>query len=232
MALNLKNVKIKLDLNSLPKAVKIAIAIVPSAIIVGLFVFLSVVPTKKAIAGLRVQIASQEAEISKSQSMADRLEDLVKQNEMLKQRLIELQKQLPEEREISILLKQVSDLGIESGLRIMGWKPSDRKTHPSGIVYQIPVAVEFQGGYHQLGHFFSALTSLDRIINVSDLKLATPKMVGDRVEMNITFTANTYTAVSAKGLTDVGEKADTGKKPGAKQPAAPKPDEAKPAEAK
>ncbi len=220
MAPNLKNLKLNIDFNAIPKAARVAIAVLPSAILIGAFLFLSVVPNKKTIATLRGQIAAQEAEISKSQSMADRLEDLIKQNEILKQRLIELQKQLPEEREISVLLKQVSDLGIENGLEILSWKPAARKTHPSGIVYEIPVGIEFKGSYHQLGHFFSSLTSLDRIVNVADLKLSSPAMVGDSVRLNISFTANTYTAVASGGLTDTGEKAGVTNAPAAKAPAA------------
>lgn len=206
MALDLKNIKFKFDLNSLPKAAKIAIAVLPVALVIGLFTFLSVMPSNQTIIALKGQITAQEAEISKSQSMADRLEDLKKQNEMLKAKLIELQQQLPEEKEISVLLKQVSDLGIESGLKILSWKPSERKSHPSGIVFEIPVQVEFKGSYHQLGRFFSSITSLDRIINIANLKLGGPTLTGDQVDLNISFTANTYTATSAGGLVDAGAK--------------------------
>lgn len=208
MALNLKmNLKFKLDLNSLPKAAKIAIALIPAALVIGIFTFVSIMPSNKTIADLKTQIASQEAEISKSQSMADRLEDLIKQNEMLKQRLIELQEQLPEEKEISVILKQVSDLGIEAGLQILTWKPAARKNHSSGIVYEVPVGVEFKGSYHELGHFFSSLTSLDRIVNIADLKLSNPVLEGNKVVLSITFVSNTYTAISELGLVDTGEKA-------------------------
>lgn len=205
MALKL-NLKFKLDLNSLPKAVRIAIALLPAALVAGIVTFVSIMPANKTINDLKTKIAAQEAEISKSQSMADRLEDLIKQNEMLKQKLIELQQQLPEEKEISVILKQVSDLGIDAGLQILSWKPATRKNHSSGIVYEVPVGVEFRGTYHQLGHFFSSLTALDRIVNIANLKLASPTLVGDQVVLSITFVSNTYTAISEKGLVDTGEK--------------------------
>jgi type IV pilus assembly protein PilO len=106
-----------------------------------------------------------------------------------------LKLQLPEENEVSTLLKQTSDLCIASGLKVQLWKPEKRKTHPSGIVYEIPVKVELAGGYHNLGYFFGSITKLNRIVNITDFKLTNPKPDKGVAVMKIEFTAMTFSSV-------------------------------------
>lgn len=210
---------VKIDIKNLPKAAKIAIAVVPMVLFVVLFGYFSLLPKTNTVKTLKQEIAAQENEIVKSQSMADRLEELKTENKKLKERLEELEKQLPEEKEISVLLTQVSSLAIQSGLGIISWRPSPKRNHASGIVYEVPVAVDMSGSYHSLGAFFSALTKLDRIVNISDIKLSNPKPEGDRALLNIGFSAVTFTAVAQGGIAGGGAQAggqkpaETGQKP-------------------
>jgi type IV pilus assembly protein PilO len=102
---------------------------------------------------------------------------------------------LPEEKEVSTLLKQVSDLCIRAGLKIVLWKPEPRKLHQSGIVYEIPVKVELLGSYHSVGDFFGSLTKLNRIVNVSNIKFSDPKAERGVAVLKISFTATTFSAV-------------------------------------
>ncbi len=136
-----------------------------------------------------------ENEIAKSQSKVGMLPQLILENEKLRKKLTELQQQLPEEKEVSSLLKQVSDLGIKSGLKISFWKPEQKRTHTSGIVYEIPVKVELFGSYHNLGYFFSSLTKLNRIVNLSDIKLSDPKPEKENAIVKVSFTATTFSTI-------------------------------------
>ncbi|GAB4390955.1 MAG: hypothetical protein Kow0025_26500 [Thermodesulfovibrionales bacterium] len=193
----------KLDLNlsalkglpKLPRPVRIIIAVLPALVFAAAFGYLVLVPKYKAIEALKQQIVKQQNEIAKSQSMVDRLDELKAENAKLKKRLALLEEQLPEEGEISSLLKQVSDLGIQAGLKILSWKPAPRRRHASGIIFEVPVAVELKGSYHRLGRFFASLTSLNRIVNISDIKLGSPVPSGDEAVLNVSFSAVTFTAV-------------------------------------
>ena len=191
---------LKMDINfkALPSYAKVLIAVVPAVLIVAVVLFVLILPKNKEIKQLEGKIAKQENEIAKNQAKAARLDELLRENERLKQRLIELQQQLPEEKEVSNLLKQVSDLCIQSGMKIILWRPQTRKTHPSGIVYEIPVNVELTGGYHSLGYFFSSLTKLERIVNISNIKLANPEAQKGYALLKISFTATTFSSVPEK----------------------------------
>lgn len=185
----------KIDIKTLPKNLKTIISVLPAVIIIIVVTFVILLPKNKEIKALDSKILVQENEIAKSRAKAEKLPELIAENERLKRRLEELQLQLPEEKEVSGLLKQVSDLGIRSGLHIMLWKPEQKKTHPSGIVYEIPVRVELTGSYHSLGYFFSSLTKLSRIVNISDIKLSDPKPEKDIASLKVSFTATTFSSI-------------------------------------
>ncbi|MGQ9569563.1 MAG: type 4a pilus biogenesis protein PilO [Thermodesulfovibrionales bacterium] len=185
----------KIDLKALPKYVKTIISFLPSLIIIIVVTFVILLPKNRESKALENKILLQENEIAKSRAKAEKLPELKAENEKLRRRLDELKLQLPEEKEVSGLLKQVSDLGIRSGLYITLWKPEQKKTHPSNIVYEIPVKVELTGSYHSLGYFFSSLTKLNRIVNISDIKLSDPKPEKDVASLKVSFTATTFSSI-------------------------------------
>ncbi len=205
-------IKMNINLRNLPPLGKAVLMVLPSLVIAVLVILLLIVPKQKEIKRLNTEITKQESEIAKDQMKVAKLVTLKLENEKLKRRLEELKLQLPEEKEVSSLLKQVSDLGTKSGLKIVSWKPEQRKNHPSGVVYEIPVSVGLSGGYHSLGAFFSSLTKLNRIVNISDIKISEPKPLRDEAILKITFKAITFSA-----LTEAEEaKAAEGKKEKAK----------------
>ena len=183
------------DMKTLPTYAKAIIAVLPSIIIVVLVLFLVINPKMKQIKVLETKIDKQNNEIAASQAKAAKLEMLKMENERLVARINELKEQLPEEKEISSLLKHVSDMGITAGLEIKSWKPSPKVTHPSGIVYEIPVSVDVIGTYHNLGYFLSSLTRLNRIVNIKDMKLGSPKRERNDSMLQVSFKASTFSAI-------------------------------------
>jgi type IV pilus assembly protein PilO len=185
----------KIDIKNLPKPARIAVAIAPAVLFIALFGYLGIMPEMKRIGLLKQEIINQQNEIVKSQSIVDKLDTLRLENAKLKEVLAKLEEQLPEESEISPLLQQVSDLGIRAGLDIKLWNPAVHRRHPSGIVFEVPVSVRMSGSYHRLGYFFASLTMLDRIVNITDIKLGGPKPSGNEAVLDITFSAVTFTAI-------------------------------------
>jgi type IV pilus assembly protein PilO len=203
---------IKVDYKIFPGYVRTIITILPALVIAIAVTFMLILPKNKEIKALESKIQVQENEIAKSQAKAEKLTELIAENQRLGNRLNELKEQLPEEKEVSDLLKQVSDLGIASGLRILLWKPEQRKTHLSGIVYEIPVKVELSGSYHNLGYFFSSLTRLNRIVNISDIKLGDPKPAKDSTVLKVTFAATTFSAIPEEEIAQQQKEEKTEKK--------------------
>ncbi|MBI4822617.1 MAG: type 4a pilus biogenesis protein PilO [Nitrospirae bacterium] len=190
---------IKIDIKNLPKTVKIIIAVLPALIFIGVYIYFAILPKHKQINGLKQEISKQENNITESQRKAEKLDELKAENQRLKERLTELGKQLPTEKEISPLLTLVSDLGTKSGLNIISWKPSRWTPHPSGIVFEVPVSVEITGSYHKLASFFSKLTLLDRIVNIINIRLGGPRVVGEEAILGVSFSAVTFTNATEGG---------------------------------
>lgn len=187
----------KLDIETLSPLKRNLLLLVPPVLILAVAFFLLIQPATEEIVVLTAEVDKQNAEIRVAEQKAAKLSELMAENERLKKSLAELQLQLPVEREVSSLLKQVSELGIASGLQVVVWKPREKTVHPSQEVYEIPVEVEMRGQYHRLGQFFSTITGLDRIVNASNINM---KQTGQKVskggaELNVTFTAMTYSVI-------------------------------------
>lgn len=192
--------KLKIDLNRVPPWGRYAIAVGVPILILVIFFFFYWRPASEEINKLKKEIAKQQSEIENAEAKLRKLPELKKRYEKLSEELELLKRQLPEEKEVTNLLKQVSDLGVESGLVIRLWKPGKRRLHQSSIVYEIPVTVEMVGTYHNLGRFFSALTGLDRIVNISDLKMGNARPATGEAIVDISFNAKTFSAVPEEEL--------------------------------
>jgi len=183
-----------IDIKKIPSYLRILIALTPSIIAGVLFIVFIYLPENNEIKGLSDSIVRLDKEIAVSEAKAKRLAELKIENERLKVRFKALQERLPEEKEVSGLLKQISDLGIKSGLKILLWRPEAKVSDPSGLYERIPVRVEVLTGYHNLGVFFSHISRLPRIVNISDIKLS-PALREGALQLNANFTATTFSAI-------------------------------------
>jgi type IV pilus assembly protein PilO len=193
-----------IDFKNLPPAVKIVLTFVPAIIIVAIFFYVTIKPKITEIETINKAIAKLDNEIKTNQVKVRRLAELKEKNRELQEKLVELMAMLPDEKEVSILLKQVSDLGVQSGLEILFWKPANKETGGNGLYLEIPVNVEMLGGYHNLGKFFSQLSTFERIVNVLDISIKPASKQSednkkDKIWRNqISFKAVTYSSVVEK----------------------------------
>ncbi len=186
--------EIKLGIEDLsPTKKKLLLMLVLIAIAV-LFVVYFVQPYLGKIEQLSAEIEKQVGDIKVAERETARLPELIAENQVLMVKLLELQLQLPAEKEVSELLRQVSKLGTKRGLQILLWRPGGTTIHVSNEVYEIPVEVEMRGSYHRFGQFFSNVTKLDRIVNVSNINMEAVRLQ-ERKKINISFTATTYSPI-------------------------------------
>jgi len=160
-------------IRTLPVYLQVLIAIVPSLIFIALFMLFIFTPKKKEINRLQGRLSTIETEIIKSETKIKRLDSLIEENMRLRDRLARLRQQLPEEKEVSGLLKQISELGLQSGLEIILWRPQPRRVHPEGLYVEIPVKVQVLTHYHDFGDFLSKVSRLQRLVNIKDITLTT-----------------------------------------------------------
>ncbi|TNF56196.1 hypothetical protein EP227_01080 [bacterium] len=200
----------KIDLRNIPVYAKVIILVLVVVIPVVAFYFLVYSPKTKEIKQLDARISKLDNEIATAQVKVRRLDELKVEYEKLKLQLAALREIMPEEEEVSVLLKQISDLGLTSGLVIVLWKPVSRKPDPEGVYVEIPVQVEVMGGYHDLGVFYSHISRMPRLVNIANIKLTIPRRTTvEKQLINAVFTASTFSAVEESEQKEV---VQTGKK--------------------
>lgn len=126
-------------------------------------------PYAEELSTLQEQIDTRRQTVEKHQRIAARLESFKTQVSDLEARLRVLLRELPESREIPGLLRQISDLGVRTGLRINLIKPQPELRKE--FYAEIPIQVRVQGQYHAVGRFFDDLAHLTRIISVDGVQI-------------------------------------------------------------
>jgi type IV pilus assembly protein PilO len=191
----------KFDIKNLPSYAKIILSILPSVALIIIFFLVVYSPKQQEISKLENEISELDNQISTNEAKARRLKDLKEENKKIEEKLSRLKNMLPDEKEVSELLKQLSEYGLQAGLEIVLWKPKPSKTDPGGLYTEIPVEINMNGTYHNLGQFFSKVSSFERIVNVADINIKSITKASDADKnIVITFTAITFASVSEEDL--------------------------------
>ena len=159
------------------------------------FVYMPKAERKKAVDG---ELSRLVNEININMTKARTLEDLKKQNAELQRQLSEKKEQLPSESEAETLLKQISDVGAGANLDIKLWKPGERRQSPDGLYIELPVSIEITGGYHSMAIFFDRIGKFPRIVNISNLRIASAKAEKDKIILQSSFTATAFASTEGK----------------------------------
>jgi len=107
--------------------------------------------------------------VAKHKGIAARLDTFKAQVSDLEARLRALLRELPESREIPGMIRQISDVGVRTGLQINLIKPQPEQRKE--FYAEIPIQVRVKGQYHAVGRFFDDLAHLERIISVSGIQI-------------------------------------------------------------
>ncbi len=165
-----------------------------AVLIVVLYVFLFHIPRSTEIVKKQERRLSLEKERTKLQvSLKDR-EKTSAEALQIEGRFNEVKAQLPEQKEIPELLRQVSNLGRDSGLEVTLFRQKPEILHD--LYAEVPVEMAVRGGYHQIALFFDKVRHLDRIVNVSDISVKNPQPVDGQMYVEASFFATTYRFLS------------------------------------
>ena len=115
------------------------------------------------------QVAKLQQDLFQKKRIAKELPKLEAARNALRKDLQEALRRLPEKKEIPILLTQINRLGQEAGLTFSLFKPG--KPAEDEFYTRVPIRIRAAGTYHALGRFFEQLGQMQRIVNITDLKL-------------------------------------------------------------
>lgn len=180
--MNLKDPKIQI-------AIGLAILTVVIAV---LYVYLGFIPTKKEVEVLSGKETKLRQELEQVRAAVARLPELEAEYQALERKWAKAQELLPTDKEISRLLKQITNSGIETGIKFAVFKPGAVGS-ASALSSSIPIDLSVLGSFDQVAGFLAGLGNLPRIIVASKLKLTASKDRDDDTRtVKADFTATAY----------------------------------------
>lgn len=143
------------------------------------------------VAALQGKLAGLEAKIKEQEVIARNLPSFQAEVSRLEEQLSLLLDQLPDSAEIPSLLKNISDVGRESGLEFLKFAPKGEVK--KGFYAEIPFSLSLVGEYHGFVLFADKVSHLPRIVNLTDITFGQPRRVGgDRMTVNVGCSATTF----------------------------------------
>jgi len=203
----------ELGLNKLPWKVQVGIFLTVAVAAVGGFYWYYVQGAQATVTTQLQKLDAMKVEINKGKTTARQLPAFRQQVTELSARLDGLRAVLPEEKDVSDLLRRLQTLATQSNLTIRSFKPApivQKETHA-----EWPIELELDGTYHNLGLFFDRVSKFPRIVHVRNVRFKAKDKPQPGSTVVAQCVATTYVLVEGPKI----EKA----KPGAKgaKPAAP-----------
>ena len=202
---------------STPKKILILSAIL--CVIIGLYSYTFFIPRQDELKLLKSELSKLVKELNESKAITRDLQKFEGQVDQLNAELKNALTQLPNEKEIPEILKNISSLGKESNLEFTLFKPKPEE--PQQFYAKVPIEIVVLGSYHHTGIFFDKVSKLPRIINVVDFNMTRAKdsKVKGEIENMVRTSCliNTYRFIEKKGEEKKGEEKKGEEKKGEKK---------------
>ena len=156
----------------------------------------------------RAETVAVMAKITDLRNQRDNKQKLVANIDQLQETVRDLgaqlkqaQARLPDSKEIPDLLSSISSAGRDSGLEVTLFR--QRAEQLKDFYAEVPVDVTVRGNYHQVATFFDRVGQLDRIVNVGDIVMQTPKREGDEMVVDTLCSATTFRFLDEKERAEI-----------------------------
>jgi type IV pilus assembly protein PilO len=174
----------------LPKSQKILILVCLLGVIAGLYIYSVYLPTKEELEKKRVEVNDLEKQVLELEAIAANMKLFKDQAAKLREELGLAMAQLPTSKEIPSLLANVSNLGKETGLEFLLFRPTPEVSRE--FYAEIPVEMKIRGTYKDVAIFFDKVGKLPRIVNISGVAMEEAKELHGRWEIITSCTATTF----------------------------------------
>jgi len=140
---------------------------------------------------MQPELARLKAELSTKKEIIKEKPRYETELKETRRKLMVALKQLPDKSEIPSLLENVSALGKASGLEFILFRP--KAEVPKNFYAEIPVDIKVQGRYGDIVNFFDKVSKMPRIVNISNIAMASPRRdKGAGIMLTTTCNARTY----------------------------------------
>ena len=186
----------KLDkILKLPRAVRYGILAGISVLICTGYYFGFYQDSSLELGRLRGEEANLQRKLSEVRLIAGNIVAFETEIAELEVKLKKALRQLPNEKQLEVLLTDISNLGKTAGVEIRSFQRQNEIFHD--FYAEVPIAIELDGEYHDIGKFFDLLSKLKRIVNMGSLKVGVAKESIDSTRLKVTGVATTFRFIGA-----------------------------------
>jgi type IV pilus assembly protein PilO len=154
-------------------------------------------PARQELANLVSKQQNLQRKLNEVRSVAANLAAFEAEIQNLEAELRVALRQLPDSKELPGLLTDITTLGKKAGLEFKSFRP--KREVDRGFYAEVPIDIEFTGGYHEIATFFDRISKLDRIVNVGDLKMAVSGEDVNATELRVSGQATTFRFLEGGG---------------------------------
>jgi type IV pilus assembly protein PilO len=138
-----------------------------AGVILALYWFTMYGGKRTELQGLERRLTQVEAKLNESRAVASNLETFKREVAELEQKFQKAVQRLPNSSELPVLLTDITSLGKKSGLEFRSFRPNP-EVH-RGFYAEVPISIELDGSYHNLGVFFDRMSRLPRIVRMTEV---------------------------------------------------------------
>jgi len=167
------------------------------------YVYFLYLPASSTLEGIRDQQLQLQRKLAEVRTVASN-EAAVKQEIAVLERKLEVAlRQLPDSKELPVLLTDITSLGKTAGLEFKAFRPKEEIRRD--FYAEVPIDIEFTGDFHDIASFFDEVSRLPRIVNVGslDVEIASESSLGTVLQLK-------GNATTFRFLDDVSKEASEG----------------------
>jgi type IV pilus assembly protein PilO len=179
----------------LPKGVRIGILAGLGALICSGYYFGLYQEISQELGRLQGEEANLQRKLSEVRLIAGNIDAFETEISGLEMKLKKALRQLPNEKQLEVLLTDISNLGKTAGVEIRSFQRQEEIFHD--FYAEVPISIALDGQYHDIGKFFELLSNLKRIVNMGSLKISISRESLESTYLKVTGIATTYRFVGA-----------------------------------
>src|SRR5579871_2136272 len=161
----------------MPKSAQAGIIVVAAVIISGLLYFFVFKSIDEANRQQLAKLQKIKAENDQLAPYEARLKEMDRQIEALKQQLAIQAQIVPDEKEAENFMHLMQETASSAGIEIRRY--TSKNVNSKEFYSEVPFEMDIDGPYWSVLNFFEKVSKLERIINISNLQMATVKKAGD-----------------------------------------------------
>jgi type IV pilus assembly protein PilO len=219
MQLGLGSVQAQLErFAKLPRPYRVAAIPVLVIGVLAIYVYVFFLPARATLAVVENQEREAQRKVSEVRAIVANLAAFDQELTDLEKKLTQALRTLPDSKELPVLLTDVSSLGKDSGLEFKLFRPQDEIARD--FYAEVPIEIEFSGGFHDIAGFFDKISKLPRIVNVNRLEMTPADRDGEGTRLIVKGQATTFRFLERDAAAKGQQPGAAPQKPGAAAPSA------------